>query len=75
MWNGLRSGRLAGPLLEAHIPATFLRVGIVMIVTALLMNVALTTFYNQLLHAFLWIWMGLGVRSAKNDFGFRNCCR
>jgi O-antigen ligase len=67
MWRGLRSGRLAGSLLEAHIPATFLflRVGIVMILTALLMNVALTTFYNQLLQAFLWIWMGLGVRSAK----------
>ena len=67
MWRGLRSGQLASPLLEAHIPATFLilRVGIVMIVTALLMNVALTTFYNQLLQAFLWIWMGLGVRSAK----------
>jgi hypothetical protein len=40
-------------------------VGIVMVVTAMLMNIALTTFYNQLLQAFLWIWMGLGVRSAK----------
>ena len=35
-----------------------------MVVTAMLMNVALTTFYNQV-QAFLWIWMGLGVRSAK----------
>ena len=43
----------------------FLRVGIVMVGTAMLMNVALTTFYYELLQAFLWIWMGLGVRSAK----------
>src|ERR1700751_2511477 len=46
----------------------FLRVGIVMVVTAMLMNIALTTFYNELLQAFLWNCMGLGVRSAKNDW-------
>ena len=39
-----------------------------MVVTAMLMNIALTTFYNELLQAFLWNCMGLGVRSAKNDW-------
>jgi hypothetical protein len=37
----------------------FLRVGIVMVVTAMLMNVALTTFYNQVLQDWLaegWDW-------------------
>ena len=46
----------------------FLRVGIVMVVTAMLMNIALTTFYNQLLQAFLWIWMGPGSTLSKNDW-------
>ena len=66
MWKGARRGQRASPLLEAQVPATFLvqRVSILMVLTALVMNIALTTFYNQLLQAFLWIWIGLGVRSA-----------
>jgi hypothetical protein len=35
-----------------------------MAVTALLMNIGESTFYNQLLQAFLWMWFGLGVNAA-----------
>jgi hypothetical protein len=30
-------------------------------VTSLLMNVGESTFYNQLLQASIWLWLGLGV--------------
>jgi O-antigen ligase len=67
MWKGLKSGRGAGFLAETNLPATslVLKVSIVMLLTALVMNVALTTFFNQLLQAFLWLWAGLGVRAAN----------
>jgi O-antigen ligase len=70
MWKGLRASRRAGPFLEHHMPATVwcLRLGIIMVITALVMSIAMTTFYNQLLQAFLWMWMGLAVRSAKTIF-------
>lgn len=67
MWKGLKSGQDAGFLAETNLPATslVLKIGIVMLLTALVMNVALTTFFNQLLQAFLWLWAGLGVRAAN----------
>jgi hypothetical protein len=67
MFRGLRSVNRAGPSLEDRIPATVLvlRLGIIVTVVALLMNTALTTFYNLLLQSFLWLWMGLACHSAK----------
>lgn len=67
MANGLRAGRRAGPFLEECMPATFLvtRLGVIMVVTALLMNIAMTTFYNELLQGFLWLWMGLAARAGR----------
>jgi hypothetical protein len=66
IWKGLRAaGKLAA--YEDAIPATFLtlRLSFVFVVTALLMNIGMTTFHNLILQAFLWLWLGLGARSAK----------
>jgi len=66
MWKGLRAGILGGPIFEDRLPATFLvlRLGIIMVITALIMNTGMTTFHNHLLQGFLWMWMGLAARSA-----------
>jgi hypothetical protein len=67
LWKGLRSARRAGPRLEENLPAQMMavRLSFIMIVTAMVMNIGETTFYSQVLQGFLWIWMGIGVRSAK----------
>ena len=67
LWKGIRTAWRAGPFFGEWGPATFLTLclSFVMVITALLMNVGESTFYNQLLQAFLWLWMGLGARSAK----------
>lgn len=36
-----------------------------MIMLALVMNVGESTFFNPLTQAFLWTWIGLGVRSSE----------
>ena len=68
IWKGLKAGQRAGPLLEELAPATFLtlRASFIMIILALVMNIGESTFYNELLQGFLWMWMGLGARSARS---------
>ncbi|HEY4949287.1 MAG TPA: hypothetical protein VIH88_03050 [Candidatus Acidoferrales bacterium] len=67
LWRGLRAAKCAGPVWEERLPATFLtlRLAFVLAVTALVMNIGESTFYNQLLQAFLWLWLGLGVSCAR----------
>jgi O-antigen ligase len=66
LYKGLVSASRAGPPVEDRYPAMLLtaRAAFVMVLCALAMNVGETTFYNPLLQGFLWMWMGLGVRSA-----------
>jgi O-antigen ligase len=68
MWKGLRAARLAGPSVEDAAPATLLtlRLAFVMSSVALVMNLGMSTFYNLLLQGYLWLWMGLGARSAQS---------
>ena len=68
IWRGMRAARKANPGLELRIPATFLvmRLGFVMILTALVMNVGMSTFYNAVLQSFLFLWIGLSVRTAQS---------
>jgi O-antigen ligase len=78
LWKGLRSAKRAGPWLEDRMPAQIMamRLSFIMIVTAMVMNIGETTFYSQVLQGFLWIWMGIGARSAKtivaNAISLRN---
>jgi len=68
IWRGMRAARRADPALELRIPATFLvlRLGFVMVLTALIMNVGMSTFYNAVLQSFFFLWIGLSVRSAQS---------
>jgi len=52
--------------IQPHIRTNLLVVGIgiEMIGTALIMNIGEFTFFNWVLLAFLWLWIGLSVRSA-----------
>lgn len=66
MGKGVRIGVRADPQLEQALPANFLvmRFGIILVVTSLVMNAAISTFYNEILQGFIWIWMGLACRAA-----------
>lgn len=68
LWRGLRIGQRADPSLEDERPAAFLvlRASLAMAVMALVMNIGMSTLYNQLVQGFLWMWMGLGVRAAQS---------
>jgi hypothetical protein len=65
--RGFRSARFARGVFEDQLPATILtlRLSLIMIVLALIMNIGESTFMNLLLQGFLWTWMGLGARSAE----------
>jgi hypothetical protein len=67
IWKGLRASRFATSTAEDHLRATFLvvRLGFVMVLTALVMNVAMTTFHNHLLQAFLWMWLGIAASCSR----------
>ncbi|GAC1700360.1 MAG: hypothetical protein NVS9B4_01640 [Candidatus Acidiferrum sp.] len=67
MSKGLKVEQRTGLFSEGNIPATLLtlRLGFIMSATALVMNTGMSTFNNLSLQGFLWIWLGLGARSAK----------
>ena len=67
VWKGLKLARRVGPFLEERFAATFLalRLSFIMCLTALAMNVFMSTFQNLSLQAFLWLWLGLGARAAR----------
>jgi hypothetical protein len=66
-WKGMKAGQRVGPRLEEQLPATLLtlRLSFVMVVTSLVMNIGMSTFYNFVLQSFIWILLGLGARAAK----------
>ncbi len=66
VWKGLRHVREAGPWLELQYPATFWAVSVafILIMTALVMNIGMCTYFNPSLVGFLWMWMGIGARCA-----------
>jgi O-antigen ligase len=66
IWKGLRRTVEFEAILDSRFPATSLtaHLALIMAVTALLMNIGESTFYNQVLQGFLWTWLGLGARAA-----------
>jgi O-antigen ligase len=68
--KGLKAGQRAGPALEDQIPATYLmmRLGMIVGVTALVMNIGEFTYLNGGIMGLLWMWLGLGARCAKTIF-------
>jgi len=67
LWKGLKQRSTWGPLLEAHLPANYwaLQLSFVTLITALVMNVGMSTFYSAPLQGFFWLWMGIGVGAAR----------
>ena len=67
LWKGIRNVSRAGPQLEQEWRATYwgLCFGFLVIVTALIMNIGMGTYYDTSLVAFTWMWMGIGASCAK----------
>lgn len=67
IWRGLKRVPTVGTLLEQDWPATYWAAGLafIMICTALLMNIGMSTYYNPSVIAFLWMWMGIGASCAR----------
>ena len=67
-WKGLQASRQSDPgILGSRLPITFLtlRLSFILAVTAIVMSIGMSTFNTPLLQAFLWVWLGIGARSAK----------
>jgi O-antigen ligase len=66
MRKGLKAERHTQASIAETIPATLLtlRLGFIIGATALIMNTGMSTFNNLSLQSFIWIWLGLGARSA-----------
>ncbi len=70
IWRGFRGVSRNRVLLNQpreELSATYWAVcfSFVLILTSLIMNIGMGTYYNFSLAAFLWIWMGIGASSAR----------
>lgn len=65
---GQRATRLCGNSMANESPATLMAVHFTMImgVLALIMDLGMSTFYSPFLQGFLWLWLGLGARTAES---------
>jgi O-antigen ligase len=72
IWSGLRRVRSIGPWLEGGRRAIYwaMCLSFIMIVTALVMNIGMSTYYNPSLLAMLWMWMGIGASCARRCVGY-----
>jgi len=63
LWRGLRAGAAT---FDGEVPAVLwaLRFSFVMGVTALVMNIGMSTFRNQPLQGFLWLCLGIGASAG-----------
>lgn len=66
MWRGLRHQN-RDPLFEERLPGTFwaLQLSFIMVITALVMNIGMSTFYGEPIQGFFFLWMGIGVGAAR----------
>jgi hypothetical protein len=64
--RGERAARHFGGSFEEQAPATALSIhfGLILVVLALIMDLGMSTFYSPFLQGFLWMWLGVGARSA-----------
>jgi O-antigen ligase len=66
IWKGQRAVRVVGEYLAEHAPGTLmtLQASLLMCILALIMNIGMATYYSPFLQGFLWLWLGIGARSA-----------
>ena len=64
--KGHRAVSLSGNALLMNSPATVLTIhfGLILVMLALFANIPMATFYTPFLQGFLWLWLGVGARSA-----------
>jgi len=60
------------PLASASANLMVLQATLIMCVLALVMNIGMGTFYIPFLQGFLWLWLGIGARSAVTVRGLRS---
>lgn len=67
LWKGLRCASRSDAYLESHLPAGFwaLQLTFIMLITSVVMNIGMSTFYNLALQGFFWLWMGIGTAAAQ----------
>lgn len=67
IWKGLQLVRRKESVIEQRFPATYwaLSESFIVIVTALFMNIGMSTYFNFSLVPFLWMWMGIGASCAR----------
>ena len=61
----LKNGAVPQPRAFLDLQTVTVIFAVVIAITSLLMNFGESTFYNQLLQAFVWLWLGLGVQCAR----------
>ena len=68
LWKGLKFASRCDAHLENHLPARFwaLQLSFIMLITSLVMNIGMSTFYNLALQGFFWLWMGIGTSTARS---------
>jgi O-antigen ligase len=66
LWRGLRVNRLSGGRIDELFRADLLlvRLGFVLILAGLAMNIGMATYFNWKLGSFFWLVLGLTVRAA-----------
>jgi O-antigen ligase len=71
IWKGQRATRFIGNLLVERTPAILMtmQAALIMGALALVMNIGMATFSTPFLQGFLWLWLGLGARSAATIRG------
>jgi hypothetical protein len=67
LWKGVRRNWLPGSVVDTNSAgATWaLYLGFVIGLSALVMNVGMTTFYSASLQAYLWMWLGVGAGTLR----------
>jgi O-antigen ligase/polysaccharide polymerase Wzy-like membrane protein len=77
LWKGMRMAPNLPTALQPQMRANVLavRFTLIAVILALLMNIGATTFANAFLQGFLWLWLGVGVRSARTICEAANLAR
>lgn len=67
LWRGLKYARGCDTYLELRLRGTLwaLQLSFIMLITSLVMNIGMSTFYNLPLQGLFWLWMGIGVGAGR----------
>lgn len=62
LWKGLQWKKRFDPYFDDRFPASFLAIQLsfLMLITSLVMNVGMSTFYAAPIQGYLWLWLGIG---------------